>query len=299
MRIIVMVVTFVAVACSVVEAKADTFTVQLGQTVELRDGDYYEQIIIENGGIFIMNGGAVGTNEHGNAASVDVKPGGRFVMNAGEINYFNNRGVAEIYGGQAIRHNGVAATSVNLGYLKIAGGDIGWQVFNGGDDAILDLFYYSSKKESIEVVIGGNAITRIHSVSNTLEFGEHSFSELDLSFPVDSVAIHSMTAELWSPGGSYEVSIEILSMEWPEAEAQVVSSEFREPQQFASEIDPAVMVSWNGEVGRTYQVQSTTNLTENVWVNVGLPVHASTENNYTLDTTKGASRKTYRVILRK
>ena len=94
-------------------ASAASLDVDFGQTVVVSNGAVYDDAVVRNGGVLILDGGAIGTNA---TPSVNVEAGGRFVVNAGAINYFENRGTVELYGGRQS-----TSSSENRGYLRIAG----------------------------------------------------------------------------------------------------------------------------------------------------------------------------------
>ena len=97
--------------------RAASLDVDFGQTIVVSNGAVYDSAVVRNGGVLILDGGAIGTNA---LPSVNVEAGGRFVVYDGEINYFDNRGSVELYGGRQSTYS-----SENRGYLRIAGGDPG------------------------------------------------------------------------------------------------------------------------------------------------------------------------------
>jgi len=59
---------------------------------------------------------------------------------------------------------------------------------------------------------------------------------------------------------------------------------------------PAVEIGWNTEVGKSYQVQFSTTLRPNEWTDLGAPVPGDGEIKYLFDSTRGQSKKYYRVL---
>jgi hypothetical protein len=64
-----------------------------------------------------------------------------------------------------------------------------------------------------------------------------------------------------------------------------------------TDIYTAVEVVWRAEAGKTYQVQSSTTVLTNEWVNIGSPVPGDDSLKSLFDSTRGQPKKFYRVVL--
>lgn len=270
---------------------AQTNIVQLDQTIEFREGDYAEKIIIKNGGVFLMNGGAVGTNPSVFEASVEVESGGRFVMNDGKLKYFENRGTTELYGGT------VDWSSENYSYLKLAGSDIGSQLLHS--DGILDLYGVATNHASFFEIYSdatsASPIINIYAISNSLSPGEYGLDDLDPLDPNPYGTVHHSQVNFWSPYGNFTANIDYwMNSNWT---GRIYSRTFTQPPPLNTDIDSAVQVRWTAEVGRTYQVQFTTNMMTDEWHNLGLPSKIDDVVGIAFDSVSHTPRF-YRVIIR-
>jgi len=58
----------------------------------------------------------------------------------------------------------------------------------------------------------------------------------------------------------------------------------------------SVQVAWNTETNRSYQLQYSSSLTSNTWMNLGAPVSGTGTNVSVIDTVLGEPRRFYRVL---
>ncbi|MDD5705817.1 MAG: hypothetical protein PHR35_07815, partial [Kiritimatiellae bacterium] len=250
----------------------------------------------ENGGVAVINGGAIGTNPALATAGVDVRAGGRFVMNGGLINYYQNYGAVALYGGQQTS----SSSSENRGSLEIAGGDTGWQLVHLG--GTVDVFYPYTNAPNWEIDAGGTNCTpmpviRIYCDRSTLDFGEYTVAQLleeGGTIPYPGLVLFKESVIQWTPWGSESTVIDLLiESNW---NGRVVIADYVHPASPTNDIGAAVEVRWLGATGRTYQVQTCTNLVSADWKNLRLPVTGAVGTNYVLDTMHSPA-KFYRVKL--
>ncbi|MES2924492.1 MAG: hypothetical protein V4819_23270 [Verrucomicrobiota bacterium] len=64
----------------------------------------------------------------------------------------------------------------------------------------------------------------------------------------------------------------------------------------ATTIEPAVIISWDGVAGQTYQMQETVSLETSEWNNLGSPINGINGKMSFADSTTGRPRRFYRVI---
>ena len=270
--------------------------VRLGEYKEINAGEVLDRLVIENGGVVVMNGGAVGTNLPIPAVSIDIRPGGRFVMNGGTYGDFSNYGVAELYGGRKTN----SRSCENHGNLQLAGGDLGFQLvqFEGS----IDVYYSYTNPPNWEIDAGGSSyaeppIIRIFGTKNALPSGTYTVSQLLAqggTVPYPGYVLFEDLVKQWMPWGSGSRSIGLLlDDDWS---GRVVIVSYVEPTSPSSGIQSAIEYSWQGTTGRTYQVQISTNLVSQKWLNLGLPMTGVTGKNSIFDTAD-PPHKFYRVKL--
>lgn len=256
-----------------IAAPAASLNVDFGQTMVVSNGAVYDDAVVRNGGVLILDGGAIGTNA---MPSVNVEAGGRFVVYGGTINYFENRGIVELYGGQQS-----TISSENRGYLRIAGGDPGIQIVHL--DGTLDVYSTATNRPAWEIdstTTNGNPQIRLYCVSNSLAPGSYPYAALTPASYNSSGKIYHDQARFW-PNTQIVVQVNIsMASNWPGLVQSIVRSNPKSP---VLRTRPAIEVYWTSQTGRTYQVQRCTNLVGGVWNNLGLPVHAQSTNSSVLD----------------
>lgn len=267
-------------------ASAASLDVDFGQTVVVSNGAVYDDAVVRNGGVLILDGGAIGTNA---TPSVNVEAGGRFVVNAGAINYFENRGTVELYGGRQS-----TSSSENRGYLRIAGGDPGIQIVHL--DGTLDVFSTATNRTAWEIdstTTNGNPQIRLYCVSNSLAPGSYPYAALTPASHYSFGKVYHDQARFW-PNTQIVAQVDIaVASNWP---GLVHSYAYSGPKSPVLRTRPAIEISWTSQTGRTYQVQRCTNLVGGIWYNLGLPVFAHGTNSFVLDTMPDTNA-TYRLQL--
>ena len=270
-------------------ATAQSLDVLLGQTVTVATGQIYSAATVRNGGTLVLDGGAIGTNA---TPSVLVEAGGRFIFNSGTIRYFENHGVAELYGGRQSTDS-----SENRGYVKYAGGDPGIQLVHF--DGTVDVYYTATNRTAWEIdspTTNGSPQIRFFCLSNSLAVGSYAYAALVPASYYSFGKVYHDAARFWTPSGTQlvaQVDVSIAS-NWA---GTVWSYGYSGPASPTVAVRPAVEISWNAQSGRTYQVQSTTDLVAGVWRNLGTPVLSQGTNTAALDSMPDTN-KTYRVLLR-
>ena len=270
-------------------ATAQSLDVLLGQTVTVATGQVYAAATVRNGGTLVLDGGAIGTNA---TPSVLVEAGGRFIFNSGTIRYFENHGVAELYGGRQSTDS-----SENRGYVKYAGGDPGIQLVHF--DGTVDVYYTATNRTAWEIdstTTNGTPQIRFFCLSNSLAVGSYAYAALVPASYYSFGKVYHDAARFWTPSGTQlvaQVDVSIAS-NWA---GTVWSYGYSGPGSPTVAVRPAVEISWNAQSGRTYQVQSTTDLVAGVWRNLGAPVLSQGTNAAALDSMPDTN-KTYRVLLR-
>jgi len=277
---------FACLIGATIAASAASLDVDFGQTVVVSNGAVYDDAVVRNGGVLVLDGGAIGTNA---MPSVNVEAGGRFVVYAGTINYFENRGIVELYGGRQS-----TISSENRGYLRIAGGDPGTQIVHL--DGTLDVYSTATNRPAWEIdstTTNGNPQIRLYSVSNSLAAGSYPYAALIPASYYPFGKIYHDQARFW-PNTQIVVQVDIsVASNWP----GLVQSFIRPgPKSPVLRTRPAIEISWTSQTGRTYQVQRCTNLGGAIWENLGLPVHARSTNSSVLDTMPDTNA-TYRLQL--
>ena len=270
-------------------ASAASLDVGLGQTFVVSTGQLFDYAVVRNGGVLVLDGGLIGTNA---LPSVLVEEGGRFVFNSGAINYFENRGVAELYGGTQS-----TSSSENRGYLKIAGGDPGTQI--GHFDGTVDVYHTATNRTAWEIdsaTTNGDPQIRFFSLSNSLAAGSYTFATLTPTTPFPGGKTYHDLARFWTPSGTQLVAqVDVmLPSNWP---GKVWSYKYTAPTSPTSSVRTAVEISWTAVSGRTYQVQATTNLISGPWRNLELPTMCESATGSVFDAASDTN-KTYRVLLR-
>lgn len=272
--------------CAGSAASAASLDVDFGQTVVVSNGAVYDTAVVRNGGVLILDGGAIGTNA---TPSVNVEAGGRFVVYDGLINYFENRGIVELYGGRQSTDS-----SENRGYLRIAGGDPGIQIVHL--DGTLDVYSTATNRTSWEIdstVTNGNPLIRLYCVSNTLAPGIYPYASLTPASYYSFGKVYHDQARFW-PNTQIVAQVDIsVASNWP---GLVYSYARSGPKSPVLRTRPAIEISWASQTGHTYQVQRCTNLVGAIWSNLGLPVHAQSTNSSVLDTMPDTNA-TYRLQL--
>lgn len=234
-------------------------------------GQFYDYATVQSNGVLIMSGGEIGTNS-ATTPSVTVLQGGRFYMNAGSIQYFDNRGITELYGGAQSTES-----SENRGYVKIAGGDPGIQLIHY--TGTVDVIYLATNRtfwEIYSVVTSGSPTIRFFSLTNTLAEGTYTSATLPKSLVTD-VYVHANHALFWNPITNADVRTEIvIATNWPgSVVVQVYTPLVSHSVTCAIQQASPVNVSWNSVSGRTYQVEDALSLTMQDWLAVGVPVTAT------------------------
>jgi len=261
--------------CGGIAAQAASLDVDYGQTVVVSNGMNYDSAVVRNGGVLILDGGAIGTNA---MPSVNVEAGGRFVVYDGAINYFENRGIVELYGGRQSTDS-----SENRGYLRIAGGDPGIQIVHM--DGTLDLYSTVTNRTAWEIdstTTNGNPKIRLYCVSNTLAPGTYTYASLTPASYYSFGKVYHDQARFW-PNTQIVAQVDIaVDSNWP---GLVYSYAHSGPKSPVLRTQPAIQISWASQTGHTYQVQRCTNLVGAIWRNFGLPVYATGTNSSVLDNT--------------
>ncbi len=242
-----------------------------GTQITVYPGQVYDYATVQSNGVLIMSGGAIGTNS-APTASVTIAPGGRFYMNAGRIQYFDNRGIAELYGGAQSTD-----ASENRGYVKIAGYDPGIQLVHFA--GTVDVYYLATNRtlwEIYSVVTDGAPAIRFFSLTNTLAAGTYTYGTLPTSnHPAGR--IHTNHALLWNPLTNKNVRTEILiATNWL-GSVSVQPYSPLSPIAITCGIQEAStpQVVWNSVSGRTYQVEAAWTLGINSWFAAGVPMTAT------------------------
>jgi hypothetical protein len=268
-------------------ASAASLEVLFAQTTVVPAGEEYDDAVVRNGGVLILDGGTIGTNA---TPSVLVEPGGHFVFNAGLIRYFENHGITELFGGRQSNDS-----SENRGYLRIAGGDPGIQIVHL--DGAIDIHACATNRTIWEIdspTTSASPVIRFYSVSNSLPAGSYTYATLVPATPNPFGKVYSDYARFW-PNTQAVIRVDVnLASNWT---GTVWSHIVAEPKPPELRTRPAIEVSWRSQTGHTYQVQFTTNLLSTNWHNLGLPVYARTTNSFILDTTP-ETNKSYRLLIR-
>ena len=282
----------VCLGCSLaISASALSLVVNTNSVFTLFPGQYYDSAIVRNNGVLIMNGGAIGTNV---SPSVTIEAGGRFCFNGGLIQDFDNRGMVEFYGGRQS-----TVTSVNRGYVILAGGDPGIQLSHW--DGVLDIHYLATNRTAWEVdatTAIATPIIRIFSLTNSLSPDFYHYGTLP-SVPIPPGAVHTNHALLWNPATNREVRTEIImASNWP---GSVHVLAYAQPPAnsitcFIHRSSP-VEVGWSSLTGRTYQVEDAFDLGIQDWFALGTPV-PGTGTTTTITSAGFIPTRFYRVRLR-
>jgi hypothetical protein len=234
-------------------------------------GQVYDYATVQSNGVLIMSGGAIGTNS-APIASVTVLQGGWFYMNAGNIQYFDNRGVTELYGGAQS-----SESSENRGYVKIAGGDPGFQLLHY--TGTVDVIHLATNRTSWEIssaVTSGSPTIRFFSLTNTLAAGTYTSATLPKS-STPAGHVHTNHALFWNPISNTSVRTDIqIASNWPGSVVVQVYTQLADHSVTCAirQVSP-VNVSWNSVSGRVYQIEDALSLTAQDWLAVGVPVTAT------------------------
>lgn len=234
-------------------------------------GQVFDDATVQSNGVLIMGGGVIGTDTD-STASVTVLQGGRFYMNAGRIGYFDNRGIAELYGGAQS-----TSASENRGYLKIAGYDPGIQLVHY--TGTVDVFYLATNRtlwEIYSVVTNGAPAIRFFSLTNTLATGTYTYGTLPAS-SIPPGRVHTNHALCWNPLTNKSVRTEIvIATNWS-GTVEVRSYVPVSPIAITGRLQQAspLLLSWNSESGRVYQIEDALSLPLQDWLASGPPTTAT------------------------
>jgi len=212
-------------------------------------------------------------------------------MMDGVTDYIENNGRLELYGGTA----GAVDSSVNRGYIKMAGGDIGFQIIQFG--GVIDIFYPAATRTNLEVNCGNSTppdAVRLFTLTNSLGYGQFDVSQLGPPARVyPGGGEYEVDCTFWSPDGDVESTIVLnIPTNW-------TGSLLCEPVTVPAStsivcmIDSAVDLTWGSLSNRGYQVQTTTNLLSDVWEDLGTPVYNTQFGNLYFDEANEAI-KAYR-----
>lgn len=254
-----------------VAAWAATLNVPGFSQITVFPGMVYDSATVQSNGVLIMSGGAIGTNS-APTPSVTVLQGGKFYMNAGRIQYFDNRGIVELYGGAQSTE-----ASENRGYVKVAGGDPGLQLIHY--TGTVDVFYLATNRTAWEiysVVTNGAPTIRFFSLTNTLAAGTYTYGTLPSS-PVPPGRVHTNHALLWNPITNKSVRTEVLiASNWPGTVVVQVYTQLP-AHSITCRIQSvsSLMLDWSAASGRVYQVEDALSLTLQDWLAAGAPVTAT------------------------
>lgn len=133
-------------------------------------------------------------------------------------------------------------------------------------------------------------------MSNSLAPGSYTYATLVPANYYSFGKVYHDLARFWTPSGTQlvaQINVSVAS-NWP---GTVWSIKYSGPTSPTVVVRPAVEISWNAQAGRTYQVQTTTNLVAGVWRNLGAPILSQGTNAAAFDSMPD-SNKTYRVLLR-
>ena len=275
---------------------AVTLEVPLGQTRVVSVGEVFTEAFVRKGGVLILNGGPISNGAALSSPSVTVDPGGRFVFNSGSIHYFENWGVTELYGGIQSTY-----TSENRGYLKYAGGNPSFSNEIGQltlFDGTVDVYSAASNRFYWEIEAGstsGTPAIRFFTTANTLAPGSYTYATLPNINLNPGGKTYNDIATYWSQGAllnARQVNIGLVS-NWP---GKVWVYNYIPPTAFTTTVRTAIETAWNSQSGRTYQVQSTTNLPGGIWNKHGLPVLSHSSTAAVCDSAYDTN-KMYRVLL--
>ena len=239
--------------------------------ITIYPGQVFDYATVQSNGVLIMSGGAIGTNSYP-TSSVTVLQGGRFYMNAGRIQYFDNRGITEMYGGAQS-----TVSSENRGYVKVAGGDPGIQLSHY--TGTVDVFYLATTRTNWEIiseVTDGAPIVRFFSLTNTLAPGIYTVATLPKT-TLGNLAFHTNHALFWNPLTNKSVRTDLnIRTNWP-GTVEVLSYVPVSPIAITSRIQQAspLMLSWNAQSGRVYQIEDALSLPLQDWLPSGAPITAT------------------------
>ncbi len=274
--------------------RAVTLDVPLGQIRVVSAGEVFTEAFVRNGGVLILDGGTISNGAALSSPSVTVDPGGRFIFNSGSIHYFENWGVAELYGGTQSSY-----ASENRGYVKFAGGDPGSspsQLVHS--DGRVDVYYVPTNRILWEInVTSANSDSSVHlyTFANSLAPGSYKYNTLPTSLAHGTGKEYWDIVTYWTPGPLLAGRQITLNMDsnWP---GKVWVYNYIPLPTYTSSVRTAVEINWNAVSGHTYQVQSTTNLPGGIWKNFGLPVLAQSSTAAVCDSAYDTN-KMYRVLL--
>jgi len=286
----------VTLLCSI--GRAVPLNVPAFSTITVSPGQEYDYATVQSNGVLIMNGGVVGITS-APTPSVTVSTGGRFYMNAGLIQFFDNRGVAELYGGSQSTF-----TSENRGYVKIAGYDPGIQLAHyTGTVEVFHLATNRTNWEIISEVTDGAPVIRFFSLTNTLAAGTYTVATLPKT-TLGNLAFHTNHAQFWNPLTNTSVRTDVnMRTTWP-GTVEVLSYVPVSPiaitcrVQSSSTVFPGnPEVFWNTESGRVYQVERALDLGLQDWV-APLPPVTATGDSERVFATGILPQMLFRVLLR-
>lgn len=275
---------------------AVTLDVTLGQTRTVSSGEVFTEAFVRNGGVLILDGGTISNGAALTSPSVTVDPGGRFIFNSGNIHYFENWGITELYGGIQSTY-----TSENRGYLKYAGGNPSYSNEYGQlslFDGTVDIYSTASNRLLWYIEASstsGTPAIRFFTTANTLAPGSYTYTTLPNATTNSGYKTYNDFATYWSQGAllaSRQVNITLWT-NWP---GKIWVYNYIPPTAFTSTVRTAIEIAWKSQSGRTYQVQSTTNLPGGIWNNLGLPVLCQSSTAAVCDSAYDTN-KMYRVLL--
>ena len=274
-------------------ALAVSLDVAANSVITVFPGQYFDSAIVRSNGVLILNGGGIGTNTYP-SPSVTIQAGGRFCVNDGSIQYFENSGIVELYGGRQS-----TVSSLNLGHVILAGGDPGIQLLHWG--GTLDIRYLATNRTSWEVDATSAVATpaiRIFSLTNTLPDNIYYYGTLP-GVPIPPGVVHTNHALLWNPVTNSAVRTDIIiPTNWPGSVSVITYSPLPANSitcfiQRAS----AVTVGWSSLTGRIYQVEDAFDLGIQDWLALSTPV-PGTGVTTTILSAALTTNRLYRVRLR-
>jgi len=271
---------------------AQNLNVPAFTSVTLYPGDYYDTAIVRSNGVLVLNGGEIGTLSNG---ILQIEQGGKFYMNEGGIYTFENDGEVGFYGGRQSTDS-----SVNRGYVKLAGGDPGIQLIH--NKGTVDIYYLATNRLSWEInteVTNNAPAIRIFSLTNSLATGTYTYATLPNWASTPFGISNSMYSLQWSPVSNRQLQTEItIASNW--LGSVTVSQYVPLSSAITSSIRRTAFneVSWNSVSGRTYQVQDALNLIAGDWENMSTPISSTGTVSLINDANPFLQERFYRILLR-
>jgi len=277
------------------EVAAAPLTVNAFTLVQIFPGQYYDSAIVRSNGTLVMNGGGIGTNLLVFTPSVTVEQGGQFYFNDGLIKDFENDGIVEFYGGRQS-----TVSSVNRGYVKLAGGDPGIQLIH--HKGTVDVYYLATNRLAWEInseVTNNAPAIRIFSLTNSVPVGIYTYATLPGWASTPYGKSNSTYSLQWAPVTNKQLKTEItIASNWL---GTVTIAQYIPISGITCSIRRTAFneVSWNSVSGRTYQVQDALDLIlEGDWYNTGTPTYSTSTNSLINDANPFLDNRYYRVLLR-